>query len=42
METRWIYSEEFGAVIGTLAGLPIPIALYCIIFDILATGLHVR
>jgi uncharacterized membrane protein YdjX (TVP38/TMEM64 family) len=29
-------------LIGTLAGLPIPIALYCIFFDLLATGLHVR
>ena len=29
-------------LIGTLAGLPIPIALYCIFFDILATGLHVH
>jgi len=29
-------------LIGTLAGLPVPIALYCIFFDILATGLHVR
>ena len=28
-------------LIGTLLGLPIPIALYCIFFDILATGLHV-
>jgi uncharacterized membrane protein YdjX (TVP38/TMEM64 family) len=28
--------------LGTLLGLPIPIALYCIFFDILATGLHVR
>ena len=29
-------------LIGTLIGLPVPIALYCIFFDILATGLHVR
>ena len=29
-------------LIGTLAGLPVPIALYCIFFDALATGLHVR
>ena len=29
-------------LIGTLAGLPVPIALYCIFFDLLATGLHVR
>jgi len=29
-------------LIGTLAGLPIPVALYCIFFDILAAGLHVR
>lgn len=29
-------------LIGTLAGLPLPIALYCIFFDLLATGLHVR
>ena len=29
-------------LIGTLAGLPLPIALYCIFFDILATGLNVR
>jgi uncharacterized membrane protein YdjX (TVP38/TMEM64 family) len=29
-------------LIGTLLGLPVPIALYCIFFDILATGLHVR
>ena len=29
-------------LIGTLTGLPLPIALYCIFFDILATGLHVR
>ena len=27
-------------LIGTLAGLPVPIALYCIFFDILATRLH--
>jgi len=27
---------------GTLVGLPAPIALYCIFFDVLATGLHVR
>lgn len=26
---------------GTLMGLPLPIALYCIFFDLLATGLHV-
>jgi uncharacterized membrane protein YdjX (TVP38/TMEM64 family) len=29
-------------VIGTLVGLPVPIALYCIFFDALAVGLHVR
>jgi len=29
-------------LIGTLAGLPLPIALYCVFFDILAVGLHVR
>jgi uncharacterized membrane protein YdjX (TVP38/TMEM64 family) len=29
-------------LIGTLLGLPLPIALYCIFFDILATGLGVR
>ena len=29
-------------LIGTLIGLPIPIALYCIFFDALAMGLHVR
>jgi uncharacterized membrane protein YdjX (TVP38/TMEM64 family) len=29
-------------LIGTLAGLPLPIALYCIFFDFLATALHVR
>ena len=29
-------------LIGTLIGLPLPIALYCIFFDLLATGLHVR
>ena len=29
-------------LIGTLVGLPVPIALYCIFFDILATGLGVR
>jgi len=27
---------------GTLIGLPAPITLYCIFFDILPTGLHVR
>ena len=29
-------------LIGTLVGLPLPIALYCIFFDILATTLHIR
>ena len=29
-------------LIGTVVGLPVPIALYCIFFDLLATGLHVR
>ena len=29
-------------LIGTLVGLPVPIALYCIFFDVLATGLGVR
>lgn len=34
---------KFGTyLIGTLVGLPVPIALYCIFFDILATGLRVR
>ena len=28
-------------LIGTLVGLPVPIALYCVFFDALATGLHV-
>jgi uncharacterized membrane protein YdjX (TVP38/TMEM64 family) len=28
-------------LIGTLAGLPLPIALYCIFFDYLATALHI-
>ena len=28
-------------LIGTLVGLPVPIALYCIFFDIVATELHV-
>ena len=28
-------------LIGTLVGLPVPIALYCVFFDILATRLHV-
>jgi len=28
-------------LIGTLIGLPVPIALYCIFFDMVATGLHV-
>ena len=28
-------------LIGTLVGLPVPIALYCIFFDLLATGLRV-
>jgi uncharacterized membrane protein YdjX (TVP38/TMEM64 family) len=27
--------------VGTLLGLPIPIALYCIFFDLLASGLHI-
>lgn len=27
---------------GTLIGLPLPIALYCIFFDVLAAGLHLR
>jgi len=27
-------------LIGTITGLPIPIALYCIFFDLLAKGLH--
>jgi uncharacterized membrane protein YdjX (TVP38/TMEM64 family) len=27
---------------GTLAGLPVPIALYCIFFDVLATALHIQ
>jgi uncharacterized membrane protein YdjX (TVP38/TMEM64 family) len=31
-----------GFLIGTLAGLPMPIVSYCISFDILATGLDVR
>jgi uncharacterized membrane protein YdjX (TVP38/TMEM64 family) len=29
-------------LIGTIFGLPVPIALYCIFFDALATGLHAR
>lgn len=29
-------------LIGTLAGLPIPIALYCIFFDVLATAFHIQ
>jgi uncharacterized membrane protein YdjX (TVP38/TMEM64 family) len=29
-------------LIGTLLGLPLPIALYCIFFDLLAAGLHLR
>jgi len=29
-------------VVGTLIGLPLPIAAYCMLFDVLATGLHVR
>ena len=29
-------------LIGTLAGLPVPIALYCIFFDVLATALHIQ
>ena len=29
-------------LVGTLVGLPVPIALYCFFFDILATGLHLR
>jgi len=29
-------------LVGTLLGLPLPIALYCIFFDLLATGLGVR
>ena len=29
-------------LIGTLAGLPVPIALYCIFFDALATSLHIQ
>jgi uncharacterized membrane protein YdjX (TVP38/TMEM64 family) len=29
-------------LIGTLVGLPLPIGLYCIFFDTLATGLGVR
>lgn len=28
-------------LIGTLIGLPLPIAVYCIFFDILATGLQI-
>jgi uncharacterized membrane protein YdjX (TVP38/TMEM64 family) len=28
-------------LVGTLVGLPVPIALYCIFFDFVATGLHV-
>ncbi len=27
-------------LIGTLAGLPLPIAVYCLLFDMLASGLH--
>jgi len=29
-------------LIGTLVGLPLPIALYCVFFDALAAGLHIR
>lgn len=29
-------------LLGTLIGLPLPIAAYCIFFDVLATGLHAR
>ena len=29
-------------LVGTLVGLPVPIALYCIFFDILATTLDIR
>jgi hypothetical protein len=29
-------------LVGTLFGLPVPIALYCVFFDALATGLHVH
>ena len=29
-------------LIGTLIGLPLPIALYCLFFDFVATGLHIR
>ena len=29
-------------LVGTLVGLPLPIALYCTFFDVLATGLHVH
>ena len=29
-------------LIGTLIGLPLPIALYCIFFDVLASGLHIH
>lgn len=29
-------------LVGTVAGLPVPIALYCTFFDLLATGLRVR
>lgn len=29
-------------LIGTLVGLPVPIAFYCIFFDILATTFHIR
>lgn len=29
-------------LVGTLIGLPLPIAAYCIFFDLLATGLHAR
>jgi uncharacterized membrane protein YdjX (TVP38/TMEM64 family) len=28
-------------LIGTLLGLPIPIAVYCVFFDLLANGLHI-
>ena len=29
-------------LVGTLVGLPAPIALYCLFFDILAAGLDIR
>jgi uncharacterized membrane protein YdjX (TVP38/TMEM64 family) len=29
-------------LLGTLLGLPVPIALYCVFFDYLATAFHIH